>query len=308
MADAPMATLRRSSLADGVLALRIDDLPAQLGDVNADLEDAARAGGVTTVELSLVYNNRGWRSLPPLFRRIFRLLPITALRVTDAVDIRFSIAVMGEPHGDDVARALGQVERPPRVRALALLNSMLTDDGFERLGPFLPGLARLDLDHNNLEDGTLRRIAGHEGLDSLEHLTFRGNQPTPRGVRALASDGTFPVLAHLDLSKCKLVGESVRRLIGGNLAAVTELILAENPCGDEGATALAESEWSVNLERLDLSTCGIADAGALALAASPSLRSVGLLDLRGNTLTDAARKRLHDRFGSRVLTGSIASP
>lgn len=298
-----VAALRMATLDEGVLVLRVEDLAAQIRDVNADLEETARAGGAHTARLHLLNNDRGWRDLPGLVRRIFRLLRVRALHVDDALDIRFGVAAMAEPRGDHVARALGQVERPAHVEELALRSSMLTGGGFERLEPFVRGLSRLDVSGNYLEDVALRLLSTWPAAASLEALHFAGNKPTARGIHALASGGDFPGLARLDLSSCKLGAASVRRLTDGALPALTELSLAKNPCGDEGAAALAEAPWSERLARLDLSACGIADAGARLLSNSPHLRSIGLLDLRGNALGDRGRKRLHDRFGVRVLIG-----
>lgn len=296
--------LRRATVEDATLVLRVDDLQAQVREVNADLRVAAGIRPLTTVRLNLLYNDSGWRELPALFRRFFRLLPeVSALHVEDAFDIRFSNPVDADPRGDYVARSLGQVDRPARVTELALRESMLTGDGFERLEPFVLGIGSLDVRGNDLHDVALRLLSSwKDGMRSLERLRIDDNSLTARGIHALANDGRFPKLAELGLSKCGLGATSVRRLTEGALDAVTELALSDNAIGDEGAQVLAGAEWAARLERLELARCSIGDTGARALANAPGLQSIGLLDLRGNGMTDRGRKRLHDRFGARALT------
>lgn len=52
---------------------------------------------------------------------------------------------------------------------------------------------------------------------------------------------------------------------------------------------------------LSLSGCGIGDAGGLALADSPHLGDLAILDLKHNPMSAAVRRRLRARFGRRVL-------
>ena len=295
---------RRATLEDGTLFLRVDDLRAQSRDVTADLRQAARIERLEMVKLNFLYNDSAWKDLPALFRRIFRTLPrIGGLAIADAVVVRWSNPVQADPRGDYVARALGQVERPAALTELMLVDSMLTGDGFERLEPFVAGIASLDVSGNDLHDAALRQlISWKKGTAALERLRFDDNSLTARGVHALVNDGSFPRLAELGLVKCGLGAASVRRITDGSLDAITALALSRNPIGDEGARVLAESEWCSRLERLELAGCSIGDSGAKALANAPALRSIGRLDLRGNGMTDRGRKVLHDRFRDRVLT------
>lgn len=292
-----------------MLVLRVDDLRAQVREVNADLREVQGIDPVRVVRLNLLYNDTGWRELPALFTRMFRLLRgVVALHVEDALVVRFSNPVTADARGDYVARALGQVERPARVAELSLRESMMTDAGFERLEPFVAGIASLDVSGNELQDVAARLLASW-GKDtaSLERLRLDDNTLTSRGVQALASDADLPKLSELGLAKCGLGAASVRRLVDGGLDAVTDLSLSDNPLGDEGAGLLAEGEWCSRLERLALARCGIGDAGVREIARSPSLRSIGVLDLRENEFTDRGRKALHDRFGARVLTDAFGA-
>lgn len=297
--------MQLGSIQDGVLELRVENLAARIRDVNGDLREAKTLGGVHTARLVLRDNDTGWRELPGLFRGILRLLPVRALHVDDAVHIVYSLVPpLKEPRGAYVARALQRVDRPAKLEELAIRSSLLSATGFEYLESFLTGIAVLDVSDNALEGDALARLASWAGASaSLQGLRFAGNRPTARGIHALANDGRFPVLARLDLSSCELGGASARRLVEGTLPAVTELSLAKNALGDEGAAAIGESPWSERLARLDVSACGIGETGAHALANSPHLRSIGWLDLRGNALGERGQKLLRDRFGDRVLVG-----
>lgn len=64
------------------------------------------------------------------------------------------------------------------------------------------------------------------------------------------------------------------------------LSLANNPIGDEGAAALAQSPLLAGLTTLDLSGCRIGDAGAAALASSPHLAHVERVILDENDIHD----------------------
>jgi hypothetical protein len=303
-APRPMAAaLQLSSVRDGVLELRVENLAARIRDVNADLREGKRRGGIHTARLVLFYNDTGWRELPGLFRRIFRLLPVRALHVDDAVNVLFSVAAQMQPRGAYVTRALQQVERPPRLDELAIRSSLLSASGFDYLQSFVSGLSVLDVSNNHLEGAALKSLSQwSEASAALQDLRFGGNRPTARGIHALARDGHFPKLARIDLSSCELGSASVRLLFEGALPAVTDLSLAKNAFGDEGAATIGDSPWIERLATLDVSECGIGEGGAHALANSPHLRSIGRLDVRGNEIGDRGRKLLRDRFGDRALS------
>jgi uncharacterized protein (TIGR02996 family) len=67
------------------------------------------------------------------------------------------------------------------------------------------------------------------------------------------------------------------------------------------ARMIAASGLPGQVRRLDLTGCGIGNVGGQALAASPRLRNLELLDLRDNPLDKATKAALRKQFGSRVL-------
>lgn len=285
--------LQRGSLTGGVLILPITEHPSQIDGVSADIE-TAKGLRLHTVQVIMLATFTGWRELPGLFDRILEL-PVTAAHVILGAEPGETSAA-----GDHLARALGRRPRPPHLEELWVTAAGLSAAGLERMTTLMAGLKRLSLRDNALPDGALQLLSAGEQFASLEELSFGGNRPTARGIRALAN-ARLPLLSRLGLSSCELGLASVSRLAEGSLAALTRISLSLNPIGDDGAQTLAESPFAEQLEHVELRRCGIGDVGAAHLANSPSLRDVGVLDLRGNEFGDRGRKLLQDRFGERSV-------
>jgi len=85
-----------------------------------------------------------------------------------------------------------------------------------------------------------------------------------------------------------------------------DLDLQDSKIGDAGARALAGARGMPRLRRLGLWGCRIGPDGAMALAASPYLDGLDLLDLSINPLKPTSREAraacaaLRQRFGDRV--------
>jgi hypothetical protein len=75
------------------------------------------------------------------------------------------------------------------------------------------------------------------------------------------------------------------------------LWIGGNRLGDAGARALARSPNLARLRLLDLSSNGIGDAGALALAESPHLSGLTELDLDDNPISEQAMEAVRRRYG-----------
>jgi uncharacterized protein (TIGR02996 family) len=121
-------------------------------------------------------------------------------------------------------------------------------------------------------------------------------------IRSLLAQWPFPNLQVLELR----VGQVDSRL-GGFQFARQEPFEADQTAGfvcgrwAEVTTAIAGSECLRTLRRLSLARCGIGDAGGQALADSPHLDELTVLDLTDNPLSAVVRYRLLDRFASRVM-------
>ncbi|MGL4550819.1 MAG: TIGR02996 domain-containing protein [Gemmataceae bacterium] len=103
----------------------------------------------------------------------------------------------------------------------------------------------------------------------LRYLDFSDSRLTP-GLLGGVPTGTFPNLARLHLAGCQL--------------------------GDAGAELIASTNAARPLRHLDLSRNGISARGAVALATTPLLDGLELLDLRYNPIPPGHRRRLRDRF------------
>lgn len=139
------------------------------------------------------------------------------------------------------------------------------------------------------------------GLDRMASLAISDSGLTARGLAALVeAEASLLRVVHLDLSGNALDAAAVALLSASRLGQrLASLSLARNPIGDPGAEALASS--APPLESVDLSACGLGERAADALANSPGLvRSLRVLRLTDNGFGDAERKRLHDRYGSRL--------
>jgi uncharacterized protein (TIGR02996 family) len=168
--------------------------------------------------------------------------------------------------------------------------------------PRLAGLTELDFSGNHLGGAGVTAIAESPYLRGLEVLKLSRLEP---GVPAMQALATSPVLAGvrwLELHTNQF-GPAVARALGDTefLCNLSRLDLGHNPLGDKGVRALAESPHLAGLAALDLGNCRVGDVGARALADSPHLAGLAHLALWNNPISEAARTRLRDRFGTRVL-------
>jgi uncharacterized protein (TIGR02996 family) len=113
-------------------------------------------------------------------------------------------------------------------------------------------------------------------------LTEKVNEGT---VRALLTDWPFPNATTLRFS-ASIIDMTTRRW---------------HDQWAERSRMIAESGLPGQVRRLDLTGCGIGNEGGEALAGSPRLRKLELLDLRDNPLDRATIGALRKRFGNRVL-------
>lgn len=144
--------------------------------------------------------------------------------------------------------------------------------------PELPRLRELDLSNLYVRAAAVEQLAACPAVTSLRLLDLSRSWIGLRGMAALTSS------AHL--SQLKVL------LLSGSGAG-------EGLVGDAGCARLAAAPLAAHLEELDLSSEGLSDAGACALADGPSLRNLKTLRLdRNPALTDAGFAAL---FRSRHL-------
>jgi hypothetical protein len=114
------------------------------------------------------------------------------------------------------------------------------------------------------------------------------------GAAALAAALPRLRLGHLDLSRCRQIGDDGAMALAASpgLASVAVLRLSECGIGPAGARALAESPYLKGLRYLELSGNRVGEEGALDLASSPHLRNLSLLGLASPPLSAAAVEAL----------------
>nr|HEX4318000.1 TIGR02996 domain-containing protein [Kofleriaceae bacterium] len=145
------------------------------------------------------------------------------------------------------------------------------------------GTRFVDHDTGYYEDPTLR-AAGAERLasatlDRIEVLDVSLQRVTGDGVALLAS--SLPRLRRLAARNCEITALEAFHADGTPFAA---LDLSHNQLGDDGARALATSPRLRHLEVLELDTCEITGAGVGALVESPQWETLRVLDLSRNPL------------------------
>jgi Ran GTPase-activating protein (RanGAP) involved in mRNA processing and transport len=138
--------------------------------------------------------------------------------------------------------------------------------------PFNSTLRDLKLGSNGIRDDGAARLA--EAIARNRSITALGighNSIGPEGGVSIAEAvGRNPLIEALDLAS-NAMGAAAARALGATIASegcrLTDLTLANNVIGDEGATAVASAvKRNGTLRRLDLSTNGIRDFGARSIA------------------------------------------
>jgi uncharacterized protein (TIGR02996 family) len=137
-----------------------------------------------------------------------------------------------------------------------------------------------------------RALAASPHLGRLKELWLYRNDIGDAGVEALAAAPWLLGLRHLDLQENGLSAAAVSALTAWGSRQLAWLSLANNPVGDEGLIALANSALLGGVRSLWLSRCGIGDAGVTALAASPRAAGLCSLDLARNQITDRGAEAL----------------
>src|SRR5262249_48108944 len=133
----------------------------------------------------------------------------------------------------------------------------------------------------------LAALAASPTFANLTTLGLRDSWAGPGGVEALAASPHFARLRELDLSLCRLQPEGLQALAASpHLTNLVSLTLEQTVHGPELGRGLAA--WRLpRLAVLDLRANGILDTGLHALATAPHLAGLRSLNLSGCGLTDA---------------------
>jgi hypothetical protein len=127
------------------------------------------------------------------------------------------------------------------------------------------------------DDGSVKCIAGAPALGSLRELTLKAVQGREDVADTLGRTTTLKVLRVLILETCTV--------------------------DDEGVARLCRAPFAAGVERLELVTCGLTNAGASHLAHYwPAATRLAHLDLTDNRISGAGWRAVRDRFGDVLKT------
>jgi uncharacterized protein (TIGR02996 family) len=166
-----------------------------------------------------------------------------------------------------------------------------------------PALAALHLGGNPFGDEGLAVLAASTALTGLRALHLGNTGIGPAGVEALAAGPLLRQLTRLDLSSGDQIGDEgvIALARSKQVGGLTALALHGSGMTDRGVQALATSPHLQNLAMLDIAFCPrVSDAGILALAESPRLPGLRKLVLLRDRVRPGLRK-LEERFGKDVI-------
>jgi Ran GTPase-activating protein (RanGAP) involved in mRNA processing and transport len=199
-----------------------------------------------------------------------------------------------------------------KLTKLFLQNSQLGLKGIQNLASGLSAsrLQLLDLTSTKLDDEAAELL--FQSLPrTLESLRVGLNKFEARGVSALSLFLISSKLKFLDVSKCGITTKQLQMLLPGLLKSnIQTLILAGNPLGDEGITALASYLPIMRIRRLDISDTQVSSESLSSLAfvlyPEPMVRVViGLEISQGNQVVpitlDNFVKTNRDKFLPKVI-------
>lgn len=210
---------------------------------------------------------------------LFRTVPVRRIRFLNAAEVFPQL-----------------VESPllAEIRELDFCGNDLGNGGPNLLArsSHLQNLEGLNLGYNDLTDRGLETLTGISALTRLRSLSINDNPHLgPPGIRALADSPYLGQLRTLDISGNGLTSSALRLLINSpTLKLLDHVALHGNAFGDAGIEALAESDLLKRMLMrspiLRLSRNNMGPVSARALANSPLMELVELLDLDSNGLGD----------------------
>jgi uncharacterized protein (TIGR02996 family) len=189
---------------------------------------------------------------------------------------------------DNDAQALAGSERLAGLRELVLDKSYVWQHGARALvqSPHLANLTTLSLRRTIMDRHGVRGLTDAPHRCRLTRLSLHDNRLDDEGLAAVAASKNLPHLTALDVGYAGISDAGLIALArSALLPRLTSLIVgSHNPFGPTGVAALAAAH---RLAELDLQYTNVADAGAAALAGSPSSAHLRSLNLHLCHLTTA---------------------
>lgn len=278
------------------------------------LPELLRHADWPTLKELAFFNGRFDVSLMRELGRFERLRSIDALGLRACELSLESVFVLGQPPfqflesldlggnslTDTAVTALCQRPTCGTLRSLTLDGNHITDAGFAELmtSPALFALRTLRLAGNSIHLGPEWARTVGMPMPHLHTVDLSGNRLGGYGDMHLGEATGFMRVKTLLLDRCRLTPADIGSILP--LRVLAELSLNENPLGNAGIAALAESPYFRLLRTLNLVRTEAGDIAADCLAGSVSLAPLHRLDLRENRLSVPAVRVLRERFGDRV--------
>jgi len=232
---------------------------------------------------------------------------LVTLFISDLVtDLYLDDKVISDPGAIALAKTLPAHDE---TKVISLSNTGLTDQALSHVSGVVgkSNVTSLHLSKNNLTSGGISGLASALAQNNtLTSLDLSDNKIDDSGIVALSEALSSKVhLAHLNLSGNnygKGGAEALLKAFGsGEHAALTQLQLARNQLGDEGASTVSQlisTNHTVN--NVNLSGNKISDNGSIALANSLASNEseVTSIDLSNNNIGEKGALALSNAFDS----------
>lgn len=169
------------------------------------------------------------------------------------------------------------------LQRLSINSNALTNEGVRELSKLsFKRLNTLDLAANQIQHGGATTIANSPNLGTLKRLTLWANRFHDDGAQALSQPDVLPMLEALDISGNQLSHLGAQFIAQGALSThLQELDLSVNEIGDQGLQALARGSWPF-LTSLRVADCSLTPDAVAALTSTEWSANLQTLDLYHN--------------------------
>jgi len=142
---------------------------------------------------------------------------------------------------------------------------------------WLNQLTHLEWKGGRFSEEDLNILCRHLNRERLRHLAFRHCSLTDQDADVLASSGLLAGLNTLDLTWNQIGPKGVKRILR-ELPERARVIFDQNPIGDEGFIALADSPLLARLSELRIERMGVTGDSLSVLSQSPSAANLTALE------------------------------